>query len=237
MDLRCALMPQLSAAAALQLALLLTAVPAQYYISRWSGATAVQRYHATSRLLRLVREWSSSYLNGTAWMDWSSQEMAKIKSLVGLGQNDEDPSQAVFPEMMIHDNDQGFFGASTAVRSPRPSYVFLRVGDVVMESKGHMIGVVVSWDTELRAPAEWVDKMYADPEDIKAEKTPHYKVLFRGPEPSSFLVAYLPQTQLERVTGVKPDIPTLEHYFTHFDGERFAMQPWLRERFPEDEEP
>lgn len=50
------------------------------------------------------------------------------------------------------------------MRSPRPPYVFLRVGDVVMESKGHMVGVVVSWDSELRAPQEWVDKVYSNSE-------------------------------------------------------------------------
>ncbi|MEQ2222497.1 hypothetical protein ILYODFUR_026976 [Ilyodon furcidens] len=136
---------------------------------------------------------------------------------------------------MIFDNDQGFFGASKAVRSPRPPFVFLRVGEVVMERKGHMVGVVVSWDPELRAPPEWVDRMYSSSEDTKAEKTPHYKVLFSGPGPSSLMVAYLPQTQLERITGMRPDIPTLENYFTHFDGTRFVMQDWLRELFPEDE--
>lgn len=33
-----------------------------------------------------------------------------------------------------------------------------------MESKGHMVGVVVSWDPEMRAPAEWVDKMHSNSE-------------------------------------------------------------------------
>ncbi|CDQ83211.1 unnamed protein product [Oncorhynchus mykiss] len=69
---------------------------------------------------------------------------------------------------------------------------------------------------------------------VNAENTPHYKVLFSGPGPSSLLVGYLPQTRLERVTGTRPEIPTLEQYFTHFDGERFIMQPWLQEIFPED---
>lgn len=45
----CAVMPQLSATAVLQLVLLLSALPAQYFISRWSGSTAAQRYHATTR--------------------------------------------------------------------------------------------------------------------------------------------------------------------------------------------
>lgn len=42
-------MPVLRASAVLQIALLLSAVPAQYFISRWSGSSAAQRYHATTR--------------------------------------------------------------------------------------------------------------------------------------------------------------------------------------------
>lgn len=54
--------------------------------------------------------------------------------------------------------------ASKTVRSPRPPYVFLRVGEVVVETKGHMVGVVVSWDPELRAPPEWIDRVYSTSE-------------------------------------------------------------------------
>ncbi|XP_035000462.2 uncharacterized protein si:dkey-261l7.2 [Hippoglossus stenolepis] len=226
-------MPQMSTATVLQIALLFSAVPAQYLISRWSGSSAVQRYHATTRLLRIWKEWRGSYLNGTAWMDWANQHMSNVMSLVGLEQEETSAPPPV--ETLLYGNDQGFFGASTEVRSPRPPFVFLRVGEVVMERKGHMVGVVVSWDPELRAPLEWIKRMYSGPEGTTAEKTPHYKVLFSGPGATSLLVAYLPQTQLERITGMKPDVPTLENYFTHFDGERFIMQPWLREIFPEDE--
>lgn len=42
--------------------------------------------------------------------------------------------------------------------------MFLRVGEVVMERKGGMVGVVVSWDPEMRAPQEWIDRMYANSE-------------------------------------------------------------------------
>ncbi|XP_029903780.1 uncharacterized protein LOC115356682 [Myripristis murdjan] len=229
-------MPQLSATAVLQLVLLLSAVPAQYFISRWSGSTAAQRYHASARLQRIWKEWRTSYLNGTAWMEWATQQVSSLMLLVGLGEKEQVPGGVPPVETMLLDNDQGFFGASKAVRSPRPPFVFLRVGEVVLERKGHMVGVVVSWDSELRAPPEWVDRVYSNFEDVKAENTPHYKVLFKGPGPTSVVVAYLPQTQLQRITGMRPDIPTLEQYFTHFDGERFVMQPWLREIFPEDDD-
>lgn len=54
--------------------------------------------------------------------------------------------------------------ASKTVRSPRPLFVFLRVGEVVMERKGMMVGVVVSWDPEMRAPSQWVERVYANSE-------------------------------------------------------------------------
>ncbi|XP_056150539.1 uncharacterized protein si:dkey-261l7.2 isoform X1 [Lampris incognitus] len=225
-------MPQFTAATVLQITLLLSALPAQYFISRWCGTTAAQRHHATARLLKMWKELRTSYLNGNVWMEWATLQMSKLKSLVGLGEEASAESLAI--EVMLYDNDHGFFGASKEVRSPRPPFVFLRVGDVVMQRTDHMVGVVVSWDSELRAPPEWVNRVYSNSE-IKAENTPHYKVLFSGPGPSSLFVAYLPQTQLDRITGLRPDIPTLEHYFTHFDGERFIMQPWLSEIFPEDE--
>lgn len=229
-------MPQISATALIQLGLLLSAVPAQYFISRWYGTTATQRFHATSRLLRIWKDLRSSYLNSTAWMEWSTHHYNQAMFYFGFVTDPEESPETPPVETMILDNDQGYFGASKMVRKPRPPYVFLRVGEVVIEMKGHMVGVVVSWDSELRAPAEWVDKMYSNFQGIKAEKTPHYKVLFNGPGSSSLLVAYLPQTQLERITGIRPDIPTLDNYFTHFDGERFVMQPWLRAIFPEDED-
>ncbi|TMS12247.1 hypothetical protein E3U43_017205 [Larimichthys crocea] len=108
---------------------------------------------------------------------------------------DEQPPESLAIESMLYDNEEGYFGASKIARSPRPPYVFLRVGEVVMELKGNMIGVVVSWDPEMRAPPEWAESVYS---------------------------------------SYEPDIPTLENYFTHFDGERFVMQPWLKKLYPED---
>lgn len=124
-----ALMPQLTATAVLQLVLLLSAVPAQYFISRWCGSTSAQRNDATARcvkvgfsslpryvselrnvekcsgleealkdplvcllieqtwrfrLLRSWKEWRASYLNGTVWMEWANQQMAKVQWVCGV---------------------------------------------------------------------------------------------------------------------------------------------------------
>lgn len=32
----------------------------------------------------------------------------------------------------------------------------------------------------------------------------------------------------------QPEIPTLEQYFSHFDGKKFVMLDWLKELYPDD---
>ncbi|KAJ3595667.1 hypothetical protein NHX12_004970 [Muraenolepis orangiensis] len=155
-------MPQVAATTVLQLALLLSAIPAQYLISRWSGSTAAQRYHATTRLRRIWKDWSGSYLNGTAWREWAEHKTSTFRSLGGS--REEGPGPGGTPEGWMLDNDQGYFGASRAVRSPRPPFVFLRVGEVVRERNGLMVGVVVGWDAELHAPPGWLSKRPSGPQ-------------------------------------------------------------------------
>lgn len=225
-------MPHLTPTAILQLTLLLSALPAQYLISRWTGASVAQRFHATQRILTVWNEWRDTYLNADSWVDWGSQMFSRVQQFVTGAEEEQGESPAF--EVLLHDNDQGYFGASREARSPRPPFVFLRVGDVVMENRGNMVGVVVAWDQDLQAPAEWITMVYSNSEETAARNTPHYKVMFSGPSPTSIMVGYLPQTKLTRFSGTKPDIPTLERYFSHFDGERFVMQPWLKEIYPED---
>ncbi|KAJ8008725.1 hypothetical protein DPEC_G00081400 [Dallia pectoralis] len=227
-------MPQLTATTILQLTLLLSALPVQYLISQWTGASVAQRDHATKRLFGLWADWRKNYLNTTVWSDWLTQLMEEFTVLVTGGEKEELVGESVDLEAMLQDNDLGFFGASRSPRRPRPPFVFMHVGDVVMETNGHMLGVIVSWDPEPRAPPEWINRVNPVTEGRKWENTPHYKVLFSGPLPSTLLVGYLPQTSLRKLTGTRPDVPTLEKYFTYFDGERFVMQPWLKEIFPED---
>ncbi|XP_057678784.1 uncharacterized protein si:dkey-261l7.2 [Corythoichthys intestinalis] len=224
-------MPQLTFTAVMQLVLLLSAFPAQYLILKWSGSTPAQRFHSSAKFIHKWKEWRSSYLNVSVWSDWVKLQLSKVSSVFNM--EEDDGYQLSDIEPMMFDNDQGFFGASKVARSPRPPYVFLRVGEVVMDRRSHQIGVVVSWDTELRAPTKWVDWVYRKTEDVAA-KTPHYKVFFSGPGPHHIVVAYLPQTALQRLTGTRPKIPNLDKFFTHFDGDRFVPKPWLREIFPED---
>ncbi|XP_072552882.1 uncharacterized protein [Salminus brasiliensis] len=228
-------MPQLTAL--LQVALLLSAVPAQYLLSRWTSGTAAQRSLATQGILDTWKWVRESYLNMAVWGDWLRSWMSSIPF---FGEEEEMDmgramQEAFALEMLMHNNDQGYFGVSEEPRSPRPEYVLHRVGEVVMETQNHMVGVIVGWDTGLRAPTEWIKrKQYTDSEVKKLEDTPHYRILFSGQDQSSLMIGYIPQTAVHRFEGYQPDIPTLGNYFYHFDGKRFVMQEWLKERYPED---
>ncbi|KAL2082423.1 hypothetical protein ACEWY4_022241 [Coilia grayii] len=227
-------MPQITTATILQLTLLLSALPAQFLIAKWTSGSAAERYDAIKSLLGAWNDLRSSYLNVSAWAEWAMSWVPKVTLLDNSeeGDNVEDGSPPL--EELLQDNDLGFFGASKDPRSPRPAYVLHRVGQVVSEKQNHMVGVIVGWDAELRAPSKWIKKRYSDSELESAADKPHYKVVFLGPAPSSIMVGYLPQSALRRVMGYKPDIPTLHLYFSDFDGERFVMQPWLQQIYPED---
>ncbi|XP_077567225.1 uncharacterized protein LOC144192071 [Stigmatopora nigra] len=223
-------MPQVTLTTVMQLVLLVSALPAQYLILEWSGSTVTQRFHSMAKLVHVWKDWSS-YLNVSVWSKWINMLLSEVWSVFNM--EEDDGAQLVDIKAMMIDNDQGFFGASKVARRPRPPYVFLRVGEVVMERRSHQVGVVMSWDTELRAPSKWVDWINSKSEDIAA-KTPHYKVYFGGAAANHIVVAYLPQTQLKRLTGTRPKIASLDNFFSHFDGDRFVPRQWLREIFPED---
>ena len=47
--------------------------------------------------------------------------------------------------------------ASTKSRSPRPSYVKYRVGQVIKHRRYGYRGVIVGWDESCKAPQHWID--------------------------------------------------------------------------------
>ncbi|KAL4661022.1 hypothetical protein GN956_G1646 [Arapaima gigas] len=221
----------------LHVTLLLSALPVQLLISRWSGTTVAERRSAVHRLVDTWKDLRKHHLNVTLWTEWVQEWISKVTRHSGAEEHPDPQGESLALEVLMHDNDQGYFGASREVRSPRPPHVLYRVGEVVMEQNNRMVGVIISWDEKLKAPPEWKTKMYPDHEvGALLGDTPHYKVIFSGPGQSSLLIGYFPQTSLRSFSGfqVFPNIPRLDHYFSHFDGERFVMRRWLQDLFPED---
>ncbi|KAG7323706.1 hypothetical protein KOW79_013408 [Hemibagrus wyckioides] len=228
-------MPQVTGPILLQLALLLCALPAQYLIMEWTSGTAAQRILATQGILETWKSMRMSYLNMTVWVDWITSWMPKFPLLGVEDDLEEMHGEMMALEILMHGNNFGYFAASEVPRSPRPGYVLHRVGEVVMETQNHMVGVIVGWDEGLRAPPEWLKrKKYTESEVKRMENTPHYKILFSGPDPSSLMIGYLPQNVLQLFEGYMPEIPTLEQYFSHFNGKKFVMLDWLKALYPED---
>ncbi|NP_001373437.1 uncharacterized protein LOC569751 precursor [Danio rerio] len=228
-------MPQLTSGVILQLTLLLSALPAQYLISRWTGRTATQRHIATQTIIDTWSTMRKSYLNTTVWVDWINTWIPKLPSFGEEEEQYQTLEEAFAIELLMHDNEHGYFAVSKDVRSPRPAYVLHRVGEVVLETQNKMIGVIVGWDAGLRAPPEWIKrKKYTDTELERAKDTPHYRILFSGPDSSSILIGYIPQYNVKIFRGFELDIATLEHYFSYFNGETFVMQEWLQEIYPHD---
>ncbi|XP_031437769.1 si:dkey-261l7.2 [Clupea harengus] len=227
-------MPQITTTAILQLTLLLSALPAQFLISKWTRGSAVERFHAIKSLLKAWNDLRLSYLNASAWGEWVTSWVPEV-TFFDSPEEEEDVEDGTPPiEVLLQDNDLGYFGASKDIHSPRPAYVLHRVGQVVMENQNHMVGVIVGWDAELRAPSKWIKKRYTESELQSAADSPHYKVVFSGPASTSIMVGYLPQSTLKLIRGYKPDIPTLDMYFSDFDGGKFVMLPWLEQIYPED---
>ncbi|KTF76157.1 hypothetical protein cypCar_00038253, partial [Cyprinus carpio] len=227
-----AVMPQITSGVIIQLTLLLSALPAQYLISKWTSGTATQRYIATQRILDTWDSIRTSYLNTAVWVDWLNTWIPKLPTFAEEEDEFQTLEETLAIELMMHDNEHGYFAVSKEVRSPRPAYVLHRVGQVVM-TQNNMVGVIIGWDAGLRAPPEW-NKRKKYPELERAKDTPHYRIMFSGPDSSSVLIGYIPQYNIKLFLAFQPDIPTLQHYFSHFDGEKFVMEEWLQEIYPHD---
>ncbi|KAF2975303.1 hypothetical protein EK904_013811 [Melospiza melodia maxima] len=111
-------MPHINAAAALQISMLLFALPAQYFISQWYGTDSAERIQITGRLI--IASWSistRSYLSLDAWADRLKLWLSKTRNWY-YGENkakrgaNEDLKDT--PHYRILINKANGFGKSTA---------------------------------------------------------------------------------------------------------------------------
>lgn len=63
-------------------------------------------------------------------------------------------------EVIKQRNPDGHFGASAEPRSPRPSTVKFRVGQVVRHKKWNYRGVIVGWDEKLKVVLSFFGVQY-----------------------------------------------------------------------------
>ena len=112
--------------------------------------------------------------------------MLSITEHAGLNVKPRDPTGTVFDpdddrgespalEVMKFRETQEFFGQSTVVRDPKPPHVRFRVGQVVKHKKWGYRGVIIAWDTEAKAPADWLREMHKENKQWRHQ--PNYSIL------------------------------------------------------------
>ncbi|XP_007906615.1 si:dkey-261l7.2 [Callorhinchus milii] len=221
-------MPQLTPAIALQIGLLISALPAQYLLSRWSGSDRSQRIQASRRLLNTWNQFRKSYFNLQAWKDWLQQWLVNARL-----DHDDDLAESPAVEVFLLREKKSYFGGSPDPRSPKPSHVKYRVGQVIRHLESGFRGVIVGWDASAKAPEDWIQENYS-PNEQHLRNTPHYKVLIHSSDQRSQATAYVAEEQLVIITGVQVHHPHLETYFRMFDGAQYLMNPWLKKMYPHD---
>uniref|UniRef100_A0A8C4PDV9 Uncharacterized LOC112995855 n=1 Tax=Dromaius novaehollandiae TaxID=8790 RepID=A0A8C4PDV9_DRONO len=187
-------MPHISAAALLQICVLLSALPAQYFISQWYGTDSAQRIQITERIIVWWSSFTKSYLSLDAWTDhlklWLSKTRnwyygeKKIKS----GENEE--------------TTNSYFAESTYIRSPKPEYIQFSVGQVIVHKRFGYSGVIVGWDVKAKAPEEWLQHKYP-PAKQDLKDTPHYRILINKANGFGKSTAYIPEEEITIIMGLE----------------------------------
>ncbi|NWW75919.1 FBX21 protein, partial [Climacteris rufus] len=236
-------MPHISAAAALQISMLLFALPAQYFISQWYGTDSAERIQITERLI--IASWSTStrsYLSVDAWADglklWLSKASFK-RTYLYIGLLILHFRNWYYGEKKIKSDDneakpRSYFAESARVHSPKPEYIKFRVGQVIIHKRWGYSGVIVGWDVKANTPEERLHPRYLPvKQDLK--HTPHYQILINKANGFGKSTAYVPEEEITIIMGLEVVYhPDLETYFSGYDGSQYIMQPWLKKLYPHD---
>uniref|UniRef100_A0A8C3KHB7 Hemimethylated DNA-binding domain-containing protein n=1 Tax=Calidris pygmaea TaxID=425635 RepID=A0A8C3KHB7_9CHAR len=145
-------MPHVNAAVALQICVLLSALPAQYFISQRYGTDSAQRIQMTERIIASWSSFTQSYLSLDAWADRLKLWLSNTRNWY-YGEK----------ETKIGDSEaetHSYFAESTHVRSPKPGHIQFSVGQVIVHKRFGYSGVIVGWDEKAKAPAEWLQHKY-----------------------------------------------------------------------------
>ncbi|NXI17796.1 FBX21 protein, partial [Irena cyanogastra] len=242
-------MPHINAAAALQISMLLFALPAQYFISQWYGTDSAERIQITERLI--IASWSTStrsYLSMDAWADglklWlsktrvcSEQEVSKelvcnVELLILHFRNwyyGENKTRSRAHGAKPH----SYLAGSTHVHSPKPEYIKFRVGQVIIHRRFGYSGVIVGWDVKAKVPEEQLQPRYP-PVKQHLKDTPHYRILINKANGFGKSTAYVPEEEITVIMGLEVYHPDMETYFSGYDGSKYIMQPWLKKLYPHD---
>lgn len=217
--------------AAIQLGLLLMAVPAQYLFTKFMSTTDSQRSHAIRNLVNDAATFKEKYLSWKSWKQWCTDILGSMSS--------DDPNvddlQGESPalEVILYKDPQGYFAASAQPRSPRPPNVQYRIGQVIKHKVWGYRGVIIGWDPKCRAPEEWIKQMHRE-DKPEWRNMPNYSILVDTRDRLTPQVTYVPEENLEVISNMKIMHPGIEDYFEGFDGAQYLPRPWMKVVYPHD---
>ncbi|NXI50068.1 FBX21 protein, partial [Chloroceryle aenea] len=232
-------MPHIRAAAALQVCMLLSALPAQYFISQWYGTDSAQHSQVTARLI--IASWSGftkSCLSLDAWADRLKLWLSKTRTSLNIGllilhfrswYDGEKKTKIGDTEAENHFP----FAESTHIRSPKPEYIQFSVGQVIVHKRFGYTGVIVGWDVKANTTEGWLQHQYS-PSKQDPKYTPHYRILINKANGFGKSTAYIPEEEIMVITGLEVHHPDMKAYFSGYDGSKYIMQPWLKKIYPHD---
>ncbi|EOB02540.1 hypothetical protein Anapl_11604, partial [Anas platyrhynchos] len=201
-------MPHINAAAALQFCMLLSALPAQYFLSQWYGTDSAQRIQITERLLIACgSSFTKSYLSVDAWADRLKLWLLKTRMCLNAGLLILHFRNWYFGEKKIKSanteaENHSYFAESTQVRSPKPESIQFSVGQVIVHKRLGYSGVIVGWDVKAKAPEEWLQHKYP-PAKQDVRDTPHYRILINKANGFGKSTTYIPEEEITIIMGLE----------------------------------
>ncbi|NXT15067.1 FBX21 protein, partial [Prunella fulvescens] len=232
-------MPQINAAAALQISMLLFALPAQYFISQWYGTDSAKRSQITERIIASWSISTRSYFSLDAWADCLKLWLSKTRTCLYVELLILHFRNWYYGENKTKSGDnaakpRSYLAASTHVHSPKPEYIKFRVGQVIIHRRFGYSGVIVGWDVKANTPEEQLQPRYPPvKQDLK--DTPHYRILINKANGFGKSTAYVSEEEITVIMGLEVvHHPDMETYFSGYDGSKYIMQPWLKKLYPHD---
>ncbi|KAH9490465.1 hypothetical protein Btru_033925 [Bulinus truncatus] len=202
--------------------MLVLAIPIQYYISNTIYVPSGQRDASLKRFINSLSNFHYNYLSISSWHRWCSNVLKKVDGWRTAQHtfftfDDEETGESPAIEVIQYKHPQGHFATSTNIRSPRPSEVKFRVGQVVRHKIWGYRGVIVGWDPIAKAPEEWLDKMHP-PDKWHWRKMPNYSILVDTRDRPDPQMTYVPEENLEVITDTEIKHPNVQNYFDSFNG-------------------
>lgn len=219
----------LQRAAMFQLGMLLMVVPLQFLITKMSATTESQRVDQLRSVMKAVSGFSHKYLSWNSWQKWSSTFFQKGIPPMSQSKKSDDEENLYTKAKTRND----YFATSTQPRSPRPSNVHFRVGQVIKHKIWGYRGVIIGWDEVAVAPVSWMN-MNHPPDKPHWRTMPNYSILVDTRDRLPPQITYVPQENIEIASKTQIFHPEVEHYFEKFDGDRYLPQPSVRRIYPYD---